>query len=161
MPDPKFVKKHKLSVDSTPTEFVEVFIPYFVSEYNGKPKKDRVYPSIQTWTEYTNKKAMLACAGKEGAIYEEDWRPFSMKEIRQHLGLYILSGLSPSPHVEWKFKPQSASQTHRSDFVYNAFGPNAERRHRHFKCFFTVQDPSIHPPSRKKRQNWKVWPLIS
>jgi hypothetical protein len=102
-------------------------------------------------------KAMLACAGKEGAIHERDWKPFTMKELRQHLGLYILNGLSPSPHVEWKFKPQSADATHGSDFVY---GPNAERQHRHFKCFFTVQDPSIHPPSRKKRPNRKVWPLV-
>ena len=160
MPDPEFVKKHRLSVESTPTEFVEVFIPYFLNPYNGKPKANRVYPSIQTWTEWTNKKAMLACAGAEGAIYEKDWHPFTMKELRQHLGLYILNGLSPSPHVEWKFKPQSACKTHGSDFVYQAFGPNAARRHRHFKCFFTVQDPSIHPPSRKKRPNWKVWPLI-
>jgi hypothetical protein len=56
MPDPEFVKKHKLSVNSTPTEFIEVFVPFYLNPYNGKPKKDRVYPSIQTWTEWTNKK---------------------------------------------------------------------------------------------------------
>jgi hypothetical protein len=70
MPDPEFAKKQKLSVDSTPTEFVKVFIPCFLNPCNGKPNPGRVHPSIQTWTEWTNQKAMLACAGKAGATSE-------------------------------------------------------------------------------------------
>ena len=70
---------------------------------------------------------------------------------------FVSNELSPSPHVKWKLKPQSACKTHGIDFVYNAFGPNAW----HFKSFFTIHDHCIHPPPRKKRLNWKVWPLIS
>ena len=40
------------------------------------------------------------------------------------------------------------------------FGPNAERRHRHFKTFLAIQDPAISTPSRKKYPNWKVRPFV-
>jgi hypothetical protein len=49
---------------------------------------------------------------------------------------------------------------HGSDFVYHAFGGGAERRHRQFKAFFSVQNPAIDPPSRKRYPNWKVRPLL-
>ena len=39
-------------------------------------------------------------------------------------------------------------------------GSNAVRRHRHFKCFFSIQDPRIRTPSRKTHPNWKVEPLL-
>jgi hypothetical protein len=48
MPDPEFVKKHKLSIEHAPTEFVKVFVACFLSLCNGKPKANRVCPSIQT-----------------------------------------------------------------------------------------------------------------
>jgi len=50
-------------------------------------------------------KAHLAGAGKGGTCCE-DFTPFSMKEIRQHVGLYIFHGISPSPRIEQNFKPQ-------------------------------------------------------
>ena len=45
--------------------------------------------------------------------------------------------------------------------MYRSFGPNAERRHRHFKAFLSCQDPIIDPPSRDKEPNWKVRPLLT
>ena len=62
--------------------------------------------------------------------------------------------------MEQKFKPQIQDPVHRNDFIYHTFGPNAERRHRHFKTFLAIQDPAIPNPSRKKYPNWKVRPLI-
>ena len=102
---------------------------------------------------------MLANAGPGGQVYP-DFRPFTMQELRQHLGLYILQGLNPSPRVEMKFKSDASDSVHGSNLCFNAFGPNAERRHRHFKCFFGVQDPLIQAPPQKKDPNWKARPLF-
>ena len=80
--------------------------------------------------------------------------------MRQHIDLYIFNGLAPSPRVEIKFKPQRADVVHGNDFIYQAFGPNAERRHRRLECFFVCQNPVIDIPSRDEYPNWKIRPLI-
>jgi hypothetical protein len=154
-PDPAFVAKHKLTVHSHPADFLEVFIPYKTNPYNTTCE----HPSIQTWTKYTNAKAIMSQAGEGGAIYP-DYKPFSMHELRQHLGLYIFNGLNPSPGVELKFRSSRQDELHGSDFVNNSFAPGAERRHRMFKAFFAVQNPMVEPPPRKKKPNWKIHPLI-
>ena len=59
-----------------------------------------------------------------------------------------------------KFKSQREDPMNGNDFISSCLGPNAERRHTHFKRFFGVQDPlkcvllsSTHP-------NWKVEPFL-
>ena len=47
----------------------------------------------------TNLKAVLAGAGAGGTTYK-DFTEFSIKEARQHLGLYIFKGLTNSPLIE-------------------------------------------------------------
>ena len=110
--------------------------------------------------DWTNLKASLADAGKNG-LCSRDFKQFTTKEIRQHLGLYVLQGLCPSPRVEMKFQLQHQDKLHGNDFVYRLSGSNAERRHRHFKAFFSCQDPRINPPSRDEEPNWKVRPLLT
>jgi hypothetical protein len=36
-----------------------------------------------------------------------------------------------------------------SDTCYVSFGLNSERRHKHFRCFFAVQNPLLATPSNK------------
>ena len=71
------------------------------------------------------------------------------------------NGLAPSTRVEHNFKPQRTDKVHGNDFIYGAFGPNSERRHKHFKCFFACQNPSIEITPRAKYPNWKVRPKIT
>ena len=98
---------------------------------NGKE-----YVSFQQLTKWTNIKASHAGAGKVGTCYK-DFTPFSVEELRRHVGLYVWNGLSPSPHVEMKFKSQQQDILHGSDFVYSSLDKNAERRHKYFKvCFY-------------------------
>ena len=101
---------------------------------------------------WTNQKAWLA-----GMV---DWKPFDPREIRQHFGLYVLHGLSPTPRVEYKFKPQKLDRVAGNDFVYSSFDANAERRHKHFKSFLSCVDPLIDPPPRGVNPNWKVHSII-
>ena len=55
-----------------------------------------------------------------------------------------------------KFHPQSIDPINGNDFIFRSFPPNAERRHRHFKAFFTIQDPRDPVPDRKIEPNWKI-----
>ena len=78
----------------------------------------------------------------------------------QHLGVYILNGLSPSPQVEMKFDLQNKNRTNGSNFCYNKFGSCARRRHKEFKAFFAVQDPMKPTLIRKTHPNWKIQVLF-
>ena len=60
-----------------------------------------------------------------------------------------------------KLKLQSADCVNRNDFGINNFGPNAERRHRHFKAFIASQNTCIELPYRANHSYWNVRPLIS
>jgi hypothetical protein len=59
-----------------------------------------------------------------------------------------------------KMRPQWKDKVHGNDYVFNSFGPNAERHHCHFKAFFAVQNPTINNPEKKRFPNWKVRPLL-
>jgi hypothetical protein len=153
--NPKFIRTNKLTVSSHPADFVHSFLPFRTNTSEGKE-----YLSIEQMTKWTNLKAALAGAGPDGTTYT-DYRPFTARETRQHLGLYIFNGLSPSPRVEMKFRPQTDDPVHGNDFVYQSFGPNAERRNKHFRSFFSCQNPTIDPPARSKFPNWKIRPLLT
>ena len=92
-------------------------------------------------------------AGVGSTMYIDDWKPFTVNELRQHFGLYVLQGLSPSPRVEYKFKPQRRDGIGGNDMIHNAFSSNADRRHKHFKAFLACCNPIIPPPSRDEYPN--------
>jgi len=68
----------------------------------------------------------------------------------------VLNELSLSPHVKNKFKSQCEDLINGSDLCHQVFGKNAEKCHKHFKAFFSYQDPMLPTPSRKSRPNHKV-----
>ena len=94
-------------------------------------------------------------AGKGGSIYP-NCKPVTVDEMMQHIGLYILHGLAPSPQVEMKFQSTKQNKVNGNDFVCKAFGRNASQRHRELKSFFAVVDPVLSVPSRSSHPNWKV-----
>jgi hypothetical protein len=55
-----------------------------------------------------------------------------------------------------KFNTQEKDPVNDNDFVANAFGVNAVRRHKEFKAFFACADPLVVTPDRKTHPNWKV-----
>ena len=85
-------------------------------------------------------------AGKK--VYKGKWDIFSDRELRQNFGVYLLQGLAPSPRIEDKFNPQWRYRIAGNDFVYNSFGSNAKRRHKHFKAFLVCCNPMIKAPSK-------------
>ena len=60
---------------------------------------------FKTLASWTNIKAKLAGAGPGGSYYP-DFKDFTALVIRQHMPIYILNGLSPSPRLEMKFNTQ-------------------------------------------------------
>ena len=91
--DPSFIAKHKLGIDTTPEEFVSLFLQFGKNQHGSKE-----FISFELLTMWTNLKATLAGAGKGGTYYTV-FTPFSVEEIRHHIGLYIFHGLSPSPMI--------------------------------------------------------------
>ena len=150
------MNNHNLSYDSDPFQWFNAFIPFKKSSVQAR--RDGGF-TIGEWTRFTNLKALLSNAGTGGTVYK-DFVPFTTFELMKHIGIYFLNGVSPSPRVEMKMQPQTVDPFNGNDMVYNSMGPNSERRHRHFKCFFSLQDPRIAMPSKKIHPNWKIEPLL-
>jgi len=153
---PSFIKANKLTSHSHPAEFFSPFLPF---DNNPRSTKNIEYLSFQLWTKWKNLKAILMGAGEGGTMYS-DWKPFTSRELRHHFGLYMFNGLSSSPTIERKFKPQIEDTVYSNDFIYHLFGPNTTRRNFHFKTFLGVQDPATQNPPRTKYHNCKIIPLI-
>ena len=126
--------------------------------YERKKNKKRERVSIfSDWKNYTNLKADLCHAGHK--MYKS-WIPFSTKEIKQFVGLYVLDGISPSPRFEMKFNTQLEDPANGNDLCHDAFGSNAGERFKMFKCFFAVQDPRLENKPKKTHPNFKVDPFM-
>ena len=115
--NPEFKRKNKLSAVSKPWEIADSVIPY----EHAKRCADNCFSFAQT-TEWTNLKATSAGAGS--TMYVDDRKPFTVTELRQRFGLYVLQWLAPSPCVEYKFEPQRRDLIAGNDMVYNAFHSN-------------------------------------
>jgi Transposase IS4 len=152
MPSPEFLKDHCLNAHSKPSKFVKAFLPVSDHLYNTKC-------SIERWCTYTNLKAMLSFAGEKKYPYP-DFKPFTVAKLQQHLALYVVNRLCPSPRAEMKFQPQLVDPINGNDFIFLLFATNAKRRHRHFKAFSVMQDPWLIVPDRNKEPNWKIDPLL-
>ena len=153
-PRSAFLEQYHLTQDSTPVEFVDAFFPMYenkVKDGNGDP-----FLSMEYLARNTNLRATLAFAGE--ATYDDWHGNFSIKEIRQHLGLYVLNGLSPSPGLEKKF--DYTDKANYNSFVSQNFGTNAVRRLRQFKCFFSCQDPLKAVPDRKASPLFKILSVV-
>jgi len=90
---PSVIKKFKLTPNSLPHEWVDVFFSFSknLQSVIGQQKKEEML-SIDLMTRWTSTKATMMGAGD--SIYP-DWKPFSRDEIRQHLGIYIFNGVAP------------------------------------------------------------------
>jgi hypothetical protein len=119
-----FMVQHNLCPLTSPTAYMQVFVPTRKNKPGGFNSKE--YISIEQWTMFTNLKAHLAGAGD--TIYK-DFKPFTIGELKQHIGMYFLQGIAPSPQVEFKFKTQRKDWAHGNAFIFNSFGPSAVRRH--------------------------------
>ncbi len=128
-------------MSSPPEEWIRPLLPD-----KKKPSDPKHVVSIANWCTYSNTKAMMMNAGQKGGVYPE-FTPFSPQEIKHFLGLYLLNGLNPSPQLKMKFKPQHEDPINGSDICHQVFGKNSEKRHKHFKAFFSCQDPMLPTPS--------------
>ena len=140
-----FVRKHKLDVDSHPALWFDAFLPRM-----RKVQNNEVAYSMEHSLEWTNARA------SQEAKYRKEFKNFQLEELMQHVGLYLLQALSPSPQVKMKFYSQCDDPVNRSDFVHSSFGSRptmSVRRHRHFKAFFL---PTIHTSSSRIEANTRT-----
>jgi len=154
-PNPKFLLEHGLTVESSPVEYAEAFLPM----YNNKhlDENGNSHLSMQYLARNTNLRAALAFAGE---AQHEDWSgDFTVKELRQFLGLYVINGISPSPGLERKFN--AADNANYNAYVtHHLGGKNATKRLRQFRAFFSCQDPLKPTPSRTDSPLFKVLSVL-
>ena len=114
-PNKSFLKKHGLDEHSHPADWFNALMPLTLKDNldhlsdvdvkgDGKTKF-----SISNWTSYTNQKAFMANAGKEGHIFARKYLPFNNEDITQMIGVYILDGLAPSHRLIQKCIPSRRS----------------------------------------------------
>jgi hypothetical protein len=156
LPNLDFLFEHKIGLESHPAEWFEPWLPFQRTKTNAGDKK---LVTIQDLTTWSNTKALLANAGGGGGPYA-NFKPFSMKEVRSHLGLYLLHGLSPSPRVEMKFRSQEEDPVNGNDMCHHVFGKAGVTRAKEFKAFFAAVNPLIPPPPTSRSPNHKVDPLL-
>mmetsp|Transcript_11360 Transcript_11360/g.16534 ORF Transcript_11360/g.16534 Transcript_11360/m.16534 type:complete len:156 (+) Transcript_11360:872-1339(+) len=149
-----FIEKNKLHENSHTAEWFYAFLPKKKLKMNAEVSLQFL---IEEWCTFTNLKAVLGNAGDGGCKYN-NFEPFTVCEIQKILGVYILNGLSPSPQVEHKLKPQSKDPINGINLFSTSLGKfgTSARCFKEFKCFFSVQDPRYATPSRKMHPNWKV-----
>ena len=88
------------------------------------------------WTSYTSHKALLANAGQYDEVYPA-YTPFTNDELRKYISVYMIHGLSPSPHVSMKFDSHQEDDINCNNFIKRLLGPDAVRCHKHFRCYQT------------------------
>ena len=153
-PNIAFIEKNKLDLYSHPADWFNAFMPLKASDQNSF--------CIENLNCWTNVRALMENAGGLGGKYD-NFVNFTTVELMKHIGLYLLQALSPSPQVEMKFRSQKDDPVNGNDFVHTSFGGvtwRSEKRHRHFKAFFTSVNPMLPVPSRETHPNWKVHPLL-
>ena len=128
-PNEEWLELHNLDHNSQPYQFFQAFCPDSLTS---------------KWTTYTNRKVWLDNAGEEGCPYP-DFLPFKPSELRQHLGVRIFHGVSPSPRLEHKFRTQGQDEVNGNDFISRSLGPNATRRHKHFRHFLRAKTQLLQP----------------
>jgi hypothetical protein len=115
-------------------EFEEAFLPW-----NGNAHGDK-FVGMSMLTTFANIKAQLANAGNTGNCYPE-FTSFTVKEVRQFLGLQMWQGLAPSLCMEMKLKLAYDNPMQGSNFLNLHMGANSIRRFKMFGAFFLCQDP--------------------
>lgn len=155
LPNIKFTQKHRLDENSHPAEWLRAFIP------DNPPKGSAESFSKKQWCQYTNMKVELDCCGEKNQDGSgKKFDSFTPGEIEQHLSLYILQGLNPSPQLLMKAKPQSSEPVQGNDLIATKFGTAFDRRHKQFRRYFACQHPYKPVPPSSTHPNWKVDPFL-
>ena len=74
----------------------------------------------------------------------------------QHMSIYKINGLNPSPQVEMKLKTQAEDPIQGCVTITNCLGANNAQRYHKFKSFFAVAVSKIITLPRSTHPNWKV-----
>ena len=154
VPDLKYLSEKGIDLKSHPADWFNLFFPRN-RDKNTHPKT----VTIDELTSWTNTKAMIANAGKRGGKYNR-FVDFSKAELMQHLSLYLLHGISPSPQIEMKFTDHTIDPVNGSSLCNRIFGKRGVTRHKEFKAFLGAVNPIVPTPPTTTHPNWKIDPVL-
>ena len=136
IPNLKFILQNRLGRHSHPADWVCAFIP------ESQKKGDSNGCGISKWCQYTNMKAEMDFAsGSQSGGLSYKFTPFTPREIEQHLSLYIVQGLNPSPQLRMKAQFQHQEQVQGNDLIATSIGNSFDCQHKQFKRYFAIQHP--------------------
>ena len=153
-PNIEFLREKGIDLTSHPADWFDIFFPK--DRVKGTDPKQVTVDELTSWT---NTKAMICNAGKRGGRYSR-FVDFSKPELMQHLALYLLHGISPSPQIEMKFTDHNDDPVNGSTLCNRLFQRNGVTRHKEFKAFFGAVNPLIPTPATTTHPNWKVDPVL-
>ena len=140
-PNIEYLHLNNIDIDSHPAEWYELFLPTRIKQKDNFATKCTL-EDIMAWT---NTKALMMNAGKIGGMYSR-FNNFTISEIKQHLGLYMANGLSPSPRIERKFSSEVEDVFNGNALCHRVFkGSKGILRHKEFKCFLAMTNPLLPP----------------
>jgi len=114
---------------------------------------------VDELTSWTSTKAMIANDGKRGGRYNR-FVDFSKAELIQHLSLYLLHGISPSPQIEMSFTDHTIDPVNSSSLFKSKFGKGGITRHKELKTFFGVVNHIVPIEPTTTHPNWKIDPVL-
>ena len=146
----KWLEKYKLTIGMYLVEFVNAVV--ITNDIGLNSKCISVY---EYWTCWTNTKAILIEVGGDKNSLYPSFLPFTTQELKQHISLYILNGISPYLSLAMKFVNSKIDPVNGSDLVSNTI-KNVAERHKHFKCFFTIYNLQVNLLPKTEQPNFKV-----
>ena len=153
-PNTAFLRQYGLDKMIHPMDWFTAFMPLTPDANLEDPaitnmKGDKMTKSVMSnWTAYSNTKAMLNNAGKEGHIFARKHLSFTNKVIAAMLGVYIIDGLAPSPQLMQKMQPQSKQPTHGNNKIASCIGTGYQQNYHSFWHFFACRHPLTPPPPK-------------
>ena len=79
---------------------------------------------------------MNATLYNDGLEIHTQFKPFTPIYTEKIISVYILNGLSPSPSVGTKFKPQYLNPINRRYIIYKSINYSVTKIHKGFKNFY-------------------------
>ena len=125
VPNIQFLIKNNITVNSHPAYFVNLFLPW------QKNNKNEGVFDLCTITERMNTRIATELGGHLGGR-QKKCPDFSADEIMQHMSVYMINGLNPSPQINSKLKKQVNESIQGCDVIADTLGPNAEVKHKQF-----------------------------
>lgn len=153
-PKLSWLNSHRINADSESIDWLVAVMLICGPKESGSPNS-----IFSDWTSWINAKGILSNCGHFGGSYPT-WISYTIAEIRQFIGNFILNSIGISPRMSYMFSSQEEDSFNGNYLCHLAFGDNAEKMFKQFRSLFAIQDPMVPIPPGKEPPEHKVDPFL-